>query len=203
MGSGNYSIKILGGAAKAGVNSRYFFRITNAAGTNVGPWGDYPAAPRTDLVSNQSCNNCHSDVGILIHDFKPYDYPAMVNSQCTVCHTAPGFYAGIINESWVGLVHGIHNSHNMPTGSYEFNEDTEFEVTYPTYMTNCSVCHDSSATLAAANAMPVTTKNCFSCHQSMDSWDFTESGTDLPRGLHRSHELPDLPRWPSASRRPR
>ena len=177
LGNGNYSIKVLGGAANAAVNSRYFFRIANAAGTNVGPWGDYPAAPRTDLVSNQSCNNCHSDVGILIHDFKPYDYPPMVNSQCVVCHTATGFYAGIINESWVGLVHGIHNSHNMPTGSYEFNEDTEFEVTYPTYTTNCGVCHDSTATLAAANAMPVTGKNCFSCHQSMDSWDFTESGT--------------------------
>ena len=43
-------------------------------------------------------------------------------------------------------------------------------------MTNCSVCHDSTETLAAANAMPVTGDNCFSCHQSMDSWDFTASG---------------------------
>ena len=176
LGNGNYSIKILGGAANATVNSRYFFRIANAAGTNVGPYGDYPAAPRTDLVSNQSCNNCHGDAGILIHDFKPYDYAAMVNSQCVVCHTATGFYAGIINESWVGLIHGIHNSHQMPTGSYDFNATTEFKVTYPTYMSNCSVCHDSTTTLAAANAMPVTGPGCFSCHESMDSWDFTESG---------------------------
>jgi len=177
LGNGNYSIKVLGGAANAGANSRYFLRISDAAmTTNVGVWGDYPAAPRTDLVSNQACNNCHSDVGILIHDFKPYDYPAMTAAQCTVCHTATGFYAGIINESWVGLIHGIHNSEGMPSGSYEFNPTTKFEVSYPTYMTNCSVCHDSASTLAAANAMPVTGKNCFSCHESMKSWDFAESG---------------------------
>jgi OmcA/MtrC family decaheme c-type cytochrome len=175
LGSGNYRIKVLGGAANAAANSRYFFRIANAAGTNVGVWGDYPAAPRTDLVSNQSCNNCHSDVGILIHDFKPYDYPAMVNSQCVVCHT--GSLYTWIPDKWVGIVHGIHNSHNMPTGSYEFNPTTKFSVTYPTYTTNCSVCHDSPTTLAAANAMPVTGAGCFSCHQSMDSWDFTASGT--------------------------
>ncbi len=176
LGNGNYRIKVLGGAANATENSRYFFRIANAAGTNVGPWGDYPAAPRTDLVSNQSCNNCHSDAGILIHDFKPYDYPAMVNSQCVVCHT--GSQYTWIPDRWVGIVHGIHNSHNMPTGSYEFNPTTKFEVTYPSYMTNCSVCHDSPQTLAAANAMPVTGPGCLSCHQSMDSWDFA-AGLDF------------------------
>jgi OmcA/MtrC family decaheme c-type cytochrome len=64
----------------------------------------------------------------------------------------------------------------MPTGSYEFKPGTEFEVSYPTYMTNCSVCHDSPTALTAANAMTVTGPNCYSCHQSMDSWDFTASG---------------------------
>jgi OmcA/MtrC family decaheme c-type cytochrome len=44
-------------------------------------------------------------------------------------------------------------------------------------MTNCSVCHDSDATREAANSMPVTAAGCFSCHESMESWDFAESQT--------------------------
>ncbi|MCM2311814.1 MAG: cytochrome c3 family protein, partial [Steroidobacteraceae bacterium] len=94
---------------------------------------------------------------------------------CVVCHTGSNY--SWIPDSWVGMIHGIHNSHQMPSGSYEFAPGNEFEVSYPTYMTNCSVCHDDSTKLAAANAMPVTGKNCFSCHESMESWDFTASGT--------------------------
>jgi OmcA/MtrC family decaheme c-type cytochrome len=184
LGSGNYMIKVLGGAANAAANSRYFFRIANAAGTNVGPWGDYPAAPRTDLVSNQSCNNCHSDSGIAPHTFKPYDYPAMVNSQCVVCHTGSSY--AWIPDKWVGIVHGIHNSEQMPSGHYEFNPTTKFEVSYPTYMVNCSVCHDTPQTLAAANAMPVTGSGCFSCHESMESWDFTASGTTFHESMNEA-----------------
>jgi OmcA/MtrC family decaheme c-type cytochrome len=99
----------------------------------------------------------------------------MVASECVVCHT--GSLYTWIPDSYVGLIHGIHNSELMPSGSYEFNSTTKFEVSYPTYMSNCSVCHDSTATLKAANEMPVTGKNCFSCHESMKSWDFTDSGT--------------------------
>ena len=176
LGGGSYRITVPGGAANAAANSRYYFRISDAAETqNVGVYGDYPAAPRVDLVSNQSCNNCHGDAGIAPHTYKPYDYPSMVAQQCVVCHTGSSY--AWIPDSWVGLVHGIHNSHNMPEGSYEFNEDTEFEVTYPTYMTNCSVCHDSAPALATVNAMAVSGPNCLSCHGSMESWDFSVSGT--------------------------
>jgi len=173
LGNGNYTIKILGAGANA--NSRYLFRISDAAETkNISVSGDYPAAPRTALVSNQSCNNCHGDAGIAPHTGKPYDYAAMVTSECVVCHT--GSLYTWIPDSFVGLIHGIHNSENMPTGSYEFTPTSKFEVSYPTYPTNCSVCHDTPATLAAANAMPVTGPGCFSCHQSMKSWDFGPSG---------------------------
>jgi hypothetical protein len=194
LGSGNYRITIPGGAANAGVNSRYFFRVSDDPVTsNVVVSGDFPVAPRADLVTNQSCNNCHSDAGINIHGGSPagdYTYPPMVASECTVCHTASGFYAGLIKESWVGLVHGIHNSHNMPDGYYEFpGNGNEFEVTYPTYMTNCSVCHTADlilpsgkSALEAANAMAVTGPNCLSCHGSMKSWDFEEAGLEFHAG---------------------
>ena len=62
----------------------------------------------------------------------------------------------------------------MPSGHYELDEENTFSVTYPTYMTNCSVCHTStSGALAKVNAMPVTGAGCFSCHESMASWDFS------------------------------
>ena len=81
----------------------------------------------------------------------------------------------------------------MPTGSYDFNATTKFEVTYPTYMSNCSVCHDSPTTLTAANAMPVTGPGCFSCHESMDSWDFAESGATFHEAYTATDELPGMP----------
>ncbi|MBK7901629.1 MAG: cytochrome c3 family protein [Proteobacteria bacterium] len=64
----------------------------------------------------------------------------------------------------------------MPSGHFELAPDEIFSVTYPTYMPNCSVCHDSPEALTAANSMPVTGPGCFSCHESMDSWDFAPSG---------------------------
>jgi OmcA/MtrC family decaheme c-type cytochrome len=99
----------------------------------------------------------------------------MSASECVVCHTGSNY--SFIPDTWVGMVHGIHNSHHMPSGSYEFAPGNEFEVSYPTYMTNCSVCHDDATKLAAANTMTVTGPNCLSCHGSMESWDFTASGT--------------------------
>jgi OmcA/MtrC family decaheme c-type cytochrome len=51
-------------------------------------------------------------------------------------------------------------------------------------MTNCNVCHTSSSgALAKANTMTVTTANCFSCHESMESWDFTASGTTFHESM--------------------
>jgi OmcA/MtrC family decaheme c-type cytochrome len=182
LGGGNYSMKILGAATNP--NSRYLFRISDVDETkNISLSGDYPAAPRTDLVSVQACNNCHSDDGIQPHTFKPYDYASMVATECVVCHTGSNY--SFIPDNWVGMIHGIHNSHQMPDGEYVFRKDNPattadetiaFEVTYPTYMTNCSVCHDSTTTLAAANTMTVTGENCLSCHGSMESWDFEEAG---------------------------
>ncbi len=180
---GDYTLRIVGGAANAGVDSRYFFRISDAAETlNVGVWGDYPAAAYAALVSDQACNNCHG-AGIAPHTYKPYDYPTMVASQCVVCHTSSGY--SFIGESWVGLIHGIHNAHDRPSGSYTF-KTTEFDTTYPTYMTNCGVCHDSTPALDEINDMPVTPQGCFTCHESMASWDFTSSGLTFHEGYDES-----------------
>ncbi|NGP52516.1 hypothetical protein, partial [Thioalkalivibrio sp. XN8] len=77
-------------------------------------------------------------------------------------------------------------SHNFPDGEFVSRRDTVYDVTYPTYMTNCSVCHRDDvvpaagvSALEAANAMPVTGPGCFSCHGSFESFDFEAGNIHL------------------------
>ncbi len=66
----------------------------------------------------------------------------------------------------------------MPTGEYDVCYRTQ------SFRGHLPDLHDQlqrlprqhETTLAAANAMTVTGENCFSCHESMDSWDFAASG---------------------------
>jgi OmcA/MtrC family decaheme c-type cytochrome len=165
-GSGNYSITIPGGAAAAGTDSRYMFRVANPAGLRAVIVEDFPAAPWTDQVSNTACINCHGEEGIFQIHGGGYSKPAGME-VCTVCHKSTAY---TFEDPWFGIIHGVHNSHNMPSGHYEYDATHIFSVTYPTYMNNCSVCHDDSAKLAAANGMTVSGANCFSCHESMEAF---------------------------------
>jgi OmcA/MtrC family decaheme c-type cytochrome len=50
-----------------------------------------------------------------------------------------------------------------------------FSVGFPGYMNNCSTCHDTAETLAAAVNAPVSWSTCMSCH---DGWDgFTRTAS--------------------------
>lgn len=178
--SGNYTITITNGAAIAAVNARYLFRIENAAAVRAMVVGDYPLAPDESLVSEAGCSSCHSTMGNGFH----YGTPVS-GKNCTVCHDATNTtYPRLIN-----IGHGIHNSHNMPGGEYDLQTTTAsrtwtFSATYPTYMTNCSVCHTAaSGALAKVNEMPVTGENCLSCHGSMEYWDFAAEGL----GFHEAY----------------
>jgi OmcA/MtrC family decaheme c-type cytochrome len=177
--SGNYVITIPNGATQA-ANLRYYFRVQNPAQSNAYAVvvADYTvdanlAAPHRDLVSSQACQNCHGEKFVNHHATSGYGNP-MGAKQCAVCHNR----TDTTLPSNFEIGHGIHNSHEMPGGKF-VKGTRQWSITYPTYMLNCSVCHDSTATLAAANAMTVTTKNCLSCHGSLESWadDFTASGT--------------------------
>jgi OmcA/MtrC family decaheme c-type cytochrome len=151
---GNYTITVAGGAANAAINSRYLFRVANPADERALVVGDFPVSPVVALVSDQACVNCHGASATTHH----YDYETGAQ-QCVVCHTSNA-------PALVEVVHGIHNSANRPSGAWEDYE----HITYPTYMTNCSVCHSEPAMLAAANAMPVTGAGCFTCHESMEGF---------------------------------
>jgi OmcA/MtrC family decaheme c-type cytochrome len=173
---GNYTIRVPDGALNFGENnSRYYFRVTSPAGPRALVFGDYPEAlAGHDIVSNQACVNCHGDNGEAGR-FQPggqrdahYSYPMNVEG-CVVCHDRPTFPYGYT----VTLVHGIHNSHNFPDGVYVTPRPTTYDVTYPTYMENCSVCHDTDGALEVVNAMRVTPEGCFSCHGSIEGFGFT------------------------------
>jgi OmcA/MtrC family decaheme c-type cytochrome len=99
-----------------------------------------------------------------------------------VCHAAKytqGTSGPTLNRlpPFINVGHSVHNSELMPEGEWE-----GFEVSYPTYMTNCNVCHTSADDLAAANAMTVTGPNCLSCHGSMESWDFDAANLSFHDG---------------------
>jgi OmcA/MtrC family decaheme c-type cytochrome len=154
-----------------GTDSRVYFRLNTPAGVTparrASVSADDAAYARLDLVSDQSCQACHGTFagGLTSPHYNPFDA-----SNCIACHSAvnpPG------DLGLAYLAHGIHNSHNLPGGEFEPEDGVVFDVTYPTYMANCSVCHDSEPTLAAANAMPVTGAGCFTCHGSMEGFDFT------------------------------
>jgi OmcA/MtrC family decaheme c-type cytochrome len=86
----------------------------------------------------------------------------------------------------------------MPDGKYVFGDNVaEFEVSYPTYMTNCSVCHDSPATLSAANSMPASYEGCLTCHGSMEGFGFPAGNFHLNADetvvCTNCHQAPLLP----------
>lgn len=197
-GDGNYTVTIPGGVALyAGTNQRYLMILR--AGDNqleIVAYGDYPQPiPLAGLASSQSCIDCHGESGE-VGRFAPdnrgghYSAPMSVDA-CVVCHTGGTPGQGPSYGQVAEIIHGIHNSHNFPDGEFVSRRDTVYDIGYPTYMTNCSVCHSDDnivpeegvSALAAANAMPVAGDGgCFTCHGSMEGFDFTglEFHLDIP-----------------------
>jgi OmcA/MtrC family decaheme c-type cytochrome len=168
--AGDYTITIAGGAAVVD-DSRYLFRVRIAAvgsSSQIYGWVDSPASPFAPAaVSAESCTNCHGPEGIDVHG--GYYAAADGAEPCLVCHGASD-YVGRGPVPSLGEV-----THKYHAGIWE--DDGEFvDVTYPTYMTNCSVCHDTDATLAAANNMPVLAETCFTCHGSLAGFTFPVGG---------------------------
>jgi len=183
---GEYTITITNGAAYG--NSRYLFRIENPAGTRAMVVGEYPEAPDDFKVASGACENCHGQPGNGFH----YGYPVKAEN-CTVCHnaTTTTSAAGTVAAEypWFYILgHSIHNSHNMPGGEYALldkagepvtnrsGEPYVYEVTFPTYMNNCSICHagrlETVGDSEGVNDMPVTYAGCTSCHGSMAGFGF-------------------------------
>lgn len=178
IGGGSYTFTIIGGAAQAAIDNRYLFRV--AAGedreTRVYFFGDFPASPlETPQVSAAACTNCHGPEGIDVHG----GYFAATDGAepCLVCHGADS---------------GTRIYPTLMTVAHEYHSGLRDEITFPTYIYNCSVCHSEAPELAAVNAMPVTGEGgCLTCHGSMDSWDFAGLGLDFHLNLTPTPETAD------------
>jgi OmcA/MtrC family decaheme c-type cytochrome len=208
-GDGTYSLRIVDGVARFGAtNSRYLVVVlTGANDLEIAAVGDYPdAIPLAGLASSEACVGCHGASGEGTGEdgrFNPLNrgghYSAPMSADaCVVCHRPDNPATPDVDEEpsymqLVRVVHGIHNSHEFPDGEFVTDRDNTYNVSYPTYMTNCSVCHSDDAilpatgdsALAAANAMPVSGAGCFTCHGSLASWDFEAAGL----GFHL--DIPD------------
>ena len=195
-GDGTYSLRIVDGVARfGGTNSRYLVvLLTGANALEIAAVGDYPAPiPLAGLASTEACQGCHGPSGEGTGEdgrFNPLNrgghYSAPMSAdQCVVCHRPDDPATPDEDEEpnymrLVRVVHGIHNSHNFPDGEFITDRGNAYNITYPTYMNNCSVCHSDDtilpatgeSALAAANAMPVTAEGCFTCHGSIASFGF-------------------------------
>jgi OmcA/MtrC family decaheme c-type cytochrome len=179
-----YTVTIVGGvAANAANNSRYLIQLRNAADAALGsadrPAGyraivlfDYPASPVVDALGSTSCADCHGSFGNGFH----YGYPSNGGKNCTVCHdaTANGNAATVNNFPWLGeMVHGIHSSINMPGGEFALlrKDGTPrgdiYAIAFPSYMNNCSICHETGTPLDTVIAEPMSYDLCISCHGDM------------------------------------
>jgi OmcA/MtrC family decaheme c-type cytochrome len=174
---GSYTITVVGGAAQAAIPNRYLFRV--AAGgvseTRVYLYGDFPASPVEELaISAAACNACHGPEGIDVHG--GYFAANDGGEPCLTCHGAQDGRFGAVPR----LFEVAHNYHSgiweeevpRDSGNFEF-----VEVTFPTYMNNCSVCHAEAAELAAVNDMPFSPAGCFSCHGSIAGIPFEDDLT--------------------------
>lgn len=128
-----------------------------------------------DVVGDSACLNCHGN-----HVWRGVNHD-VTNPQgvgaCIVCHNRKGSADPRLTGAgtgFMGIVHGIHNSKNMPDETYTFTwtngNQFDFSVGFPGYMNNCSTCHDSTARLAAVMAAPVSYQLCISCHDSMTAF---------------------------------
>ncbi|MEJ2523807.1 MAG: cytochrome c3 family protein [Gammaproteobacteria bacterium] len=160
-GGGSYTITVAGGAADAATDSRYLFRV--AAGddreTRVYFYGDFPASPfEPTAVTAEACTNCHGPEGIDIHG---------------------GYYAATDGGEPCLVCHGVDDVPILGAVAHEYHSGLLDEITYPTYMNNCSVCHQTEDQLAAVNAMPIIAGACFSCHGSIEGIPFSEATASL------------------------
>jgi len=196
-GNGNYTATITGFTALP-VDGTAYMLSTMGPNEMTATAVAYYNGRANDVVGDGACINCHGN-----HVWRGAAHD-VTNPRgvgpCIVCHNREGAvenrltgyiaapsgspagtppvqasYPGTAGTGLMGIVHGIHNSHNMPDGTYTWvwpsNLNTvPFSIGFPGYMNNCSTCHDSTARLAAVMSAPVSYALCISCHDSFSSF---------------------------------
>ncbi|MDX2481574.1 MAG: hypothetical protein QNK24_14715, partial [Desulfuromusa sp.] len=184
-------------AAEVDADAAYAIVLRDLDATSDDGWGHSEpgtvlvtgTSPLRDLVSDDGvsvgCAACHGASASSL-----FDHYLTTGDECQACHTIYGrsadSYAQIDGE-WVNqgstpggnlteYVHGIHNSHSMPSGMYvrgldddDMPEDS-WSIGYPSAMRNCVSCHVTEDQLAAAVEAPVSFYLCMTCHQDFDGF---------------------------------
>ncbi|HQR30140.1 MAG TPA: hypothetical protein PLL32_07000, partial [Anaeromyxobacteraceae bacterium] len=188
-GNGNYTARISNFFVAQPPNGSVVMLSTmgpnEMTATVVGTVG--PNGRANDVVPDQACIACHAN-----HVWRGAQHD-VTNPQgvsaCIVCHNRVGSADPRLpgaGSGFLGLVHGIHNSKNMPGGSYTFtwtngNKFT-FSVGFPSYMLNCENCHfgnDGAGQSRLAKTMDaalVSYELCMSCHGDWDGFPKTQEG---------------------------
>ncbi|KPK62276.1 MAG: hypothetical protein AMS21_07850 [Gemmatimonas sp. SG8_38_2] len=197
--AGNYTITVAGAGPLATTNLRWLFRIIrdDVRETRTYFYADNPASPfaAPAAVTAEGCEACHGPEGIPVHGGP---FIASEGAEvCLVCHGSDESDDPEVVPSLAYVTHGVHNSSNHPDGEWVYDptdpESDVFHVTYPTYMNNCSVCHETTDQLAAANSMALTDANCFTCHFTTAGIPFTPGSTAeathaaIPDGCQNCH----------------
>ena len=133
-GAGNYTVTIIGAGSTAPsvpatatapaypLTGNHTFALRMSSGTGMTAVYATPVThlnnPTRDLVSDQSCVNCHGSQVFRIreasgewhHTANPYGVQA-----CVVCHSVVGSTSRSMGgDRLTAYVHGVHNSHAMP-----------------------------------------------------------------------------------------
>lgn len=168
-GDGDYIITLSGWNPGADPTS-YMVRLNNGVSSypeaNITAHLTDDGAHVRNIVSNQSCINCHGDnifTGARgeYTSTRVYHNSSFGVESCTTCHQREG------RDNLPRYVHGIHNANNL-NGDYgseiTIKNNWNYSVRYPGDMANCAACHDNEESLNYVLAQPVSWENCLSCH---------------------------------------
>jgi len=183
---GKYTVTVP--AEKVVADATYLIVLKSLDGSEPAITVKYGNAVLRDLVSNEGCAKCHG-----ASPSTEFGHYLVGGAECQVCHAINGRNADSYTETEVDgvwenqgitgvgsnfteYIHGIHNSHNMPSETYVRSIDdtgkprTSWSIGFPSAMNNCSVCHTTPAQLETAATAPVSFYLCMSCHQTWDGF---------------------------------
>ncbi|WP_020675262.1 multiheme c-type cytochrome [Geopsychrobacter electrodiphilus] len=133
---------------------------TSYGGYNLDGWqlinfqvGTATVQPR---VAGDGCNKCHD-----LNDWTSTAHRAYFGTDgCLACHDQSGNHADTI----ANRVHAVHSA----TLNGDLNNRDWTEITYPSALTNCAVCHNSTSKNYMATSDTVQpsqwAKPCIGCH---------------------------------------
>jgi hypothetical protein len=185
---GNYTVTITDGVTLFGAApSRYLFRLETASGlvprVRALATGDYPSSPDGRRWSARRAAPAATASMAAVASTTATRRTARPARSATTRPT-PTIRVWSTSATAFTTSHGMPRRRVRAVDGQRQTRRGRTHATYPTYMTNCNVCHTaSSGALAKANTMTVTAENCFSCHESMESWDFTTTGTTFHESM--------------------